>query len=315
MFWEGMAHLLAKGETLYPDRDYTLQFELDYTNHGRRIVRQTLVSTDEIRKLTEQREDGKTHTSILWMHGDPEVVDRVVMKNQEHDAEHYAGPMFPLFWVFLPDGRPLHVHLNEGATIERLETDNLYLIKSMRKRVELPLLITVDRDRDWLPRKIVIGDEETVIEVTDFGLDNGRWFPIKGQGSSKKTDDDGQIVRGREQFSFSVSGFQFNTPIDPNDYSIDLGTLHDGVLVSNETTGEEFIVGENQDRTRIYEQFSPDLPLNPRIEGINTEGIDIFRKPQNDSTIRWIALVIVFIVAICVVGAFTWRSRSAVMNR
>lgn len=237
MFWEGMAHLTAKGETIYPDRNYTLQFELDYTNQGRRIFRQTLVSADGIRKLSEQREDGKTHTSILWMHGNPEVVDRVVIKNQERDAEHYVGPMFPLFWVFLPDGRPLHVHLDEGASIERLDTDNLYLIKSMRKRVDLPLLITVDRDRDWLPRKVVIGDEDTVIEVTEFGRDQGRWFPIQGQGSSSKTDEYGQNIGGREKFSFSVSEFRFNTPIDPKDYTIDLGTLNDGVLVTNETTG------------------------------------------------------------------------------
>lgn len=121
----------------------------------------------------------------------------------------------PLSMLLCPGQIPVANHIEAGAPVE-IEggAGGLREVIVRTKLRRTPLKITLDPEHDWLAKEVAYGDPPfSVVKVTRFARDNGRWFPVEG------LYDRAEAEGKRLLLAFAVSRFRINEvsakPIKP----------------------------------------------------------------------------------------------------
>ena len=178
----------------------------------------------------DERTDGRKKYNLDAIGRRPGTVEKVTISNSG-PADGQATVMFDPLFALTPFGRPLHSFVGDSCRIEA-DGDIVRLVTSTNKGV---MTFDLDPRHDWLARRVALGDAFEM-NVDEFKLDNGRWFPSEGQS---RTVEEGSPRR--EQFT--VTAFRINRPIEDDRFKVDLAHLPRGVTVVDRATTQGYIVG------------------------------------------------------------------------
>ncbi len=205
---------------------------------------------DEI--LDHMRQDGRRIYASKFLPGQPGRLDQLVIRNQEDRHDEYTGPMTQPLWLFTPGGRPLYALLDESAEVRDgidEQGRKVTIVEATHKGTKLHC--ELDPEHDYLPLLVRLEDFMEV-HATEFGQDDGRWFPVAGRTHYL-------IDRNPKETGFRVDGLKINQPLDPANF--DPRPLPPGVSVSDHTTGKGSVVGGLEARRKLKPAES--LPAPP----------------------------------------------------
>jgi hypothetical protein len=255
--WQELTHLEVRTSESHPDqgkRGIDRIYKNDFTNDGRYRIEsgQTQLATDE-HSTSITIGNRKEIIRPTYFEKHPGVLESVDLRPQEGDATRYIGGMDLFLWTFRPDGRPIHRHIEDGATLRRLPGSALYELSSARLQNKLPIKITLDPSHDWLPIEVLLGDELSHWKVEEFRLFAGRWLPASVSKVSHVTDRDG--TKRTEKATLKLLDAKVNEPIDPTRF--ERPAFGDGVLILDTIEGRNYTVGGAVARERLMKLYAP----------------------------------------------------------
>ncbi len=237
--WDSLSTLEFRSESYEidsrgrPDRTKTFISEYAVAPGGRLAVKVYFGGNGQAPKLVQDaRYDGTHRIDVQTLPDEPKTVDMVRVTNRS-DREHlFDGHMNEVLWLFAPDGKPVDTYIKDDAEIDvRPGPDGG---ENVVVACDIPrgrtLRFELAPDHDYLPRRVELRAEgvEHIYEVTRFGRDNGRWFPVEGT----KLTRDGQGVKRRR---FEVDGLRINRTIAASTFTMPR-KLEDGAVILDRTS-------------------------------------------------------------------------------
>ncbi len=216
------------------------RFDLLFASGGRRTFRLSTVRP-EGDKTSESwseswREDGRRTIGIIYDPGSQHKIKQVVIRNQVNTADNYQGVMCNLLWLLMPGGTPLYTRIDEGVTIGPVsgEAPKGLVPVIYPGQWGRPVRCELDPAHDWLPARIVMEGGDMDLQVDEFRLVDGRWFPVSGHNRSQ--------FQGKSKTSaFAVDQVAINRPVPLS--AFDLPELPAGILLIDKTRNQARVVG------------------------------------------------------------------------
>lgn len=217
----------------------TIRNRLVLTNDGRMRYESWMIKPDGRRVQTENvREDGKARITVGPGHPGIGTTATVQVDPQTARAGRYEGSMNALLWLLRPCQMPVHMLIDEGATVrEDRDAGGRRLVVLTTSSQGTPIRCTLDPERDWLVREVVVErtGEPFVVRVNAFEQKAGRWYPARGRVTVPTED-------GLRWRNFRVNAIAFNT-LDPK-ISFGMPPRTDGMDVSDNVRNTRYIVGK-----------------------------------------------------------------------
>jgi len=229
-----------------PSRGYS-RFEFAMGSGARRALKSLAIRPDGEQLMEDVREDGKKQYGIQWAPDGSGVINQLSIRNQADTSENYSGGMSHPMYLLMPFGKPLHVHIDEGAAVEPFkDPDGKERIAVVFKARGNDVRNELDESHDWLPRRQLIAGVSDMV-VTRFERADGRWFPVEG----KVTD-----MQPERYLVFKVSNLRLNGPLPKTTFDpTSLKTK--GTLVVDSTKRGARVVGGMEARKRFEEEHLP----------------------------------------------------------
>ena len=180
------------------------------------VVRRRVMNAQEPKLLQDRRDDG----AGIPDHGRRQVpkYGRRSVSNQTNTVTCTRRSGEVLRLLMFPDAyasRPApYVHrLGNPLEITRDAHGKPRVVLSIDRGG--PVLIELDPEHGWLPRKLSGGFE---ITVTRFARENGVWFPVEGTFRASYVDEAGKLKSRPERFR--VSNLRINRPIADDRFTL-----------------------------------------------------------------------------------------------
>jgi hypothetical protein len=197
---------------------------------GRHMFVMTKITPEGEFEIGNFRENGQKRYRILHGSSDPPgLMQRVMIHKQPGSAEVYEGENCMILHFLWPGEVPLHQHLKEGATVEFQGTTKgrRTAVVESRSPDDRRWHFELDEEHDWLPKSLEVESGRLKLKVEKFAQENGRWFPVDGEGTRYL-----DRIKGLQQVRFKVTRLKINQPIP--DYSFELPALPAGVTIIDE---------------------------------------------------------------------------------
>lgn len=169
--------------------------------------------------LLDYRYDGQRLHRIVRAGDDMgSPIDQVIIDKQVGGPGEYTGILNHALIAWMPGSKPAYAQLDDGARLEFVADgergEQTWLVGTDRNvrqfRAEL------DPEHDWLPRRVEFVDGHTRLDVTKFGRDNGRWFPVEGKGTRRHTAEGAED----ERTEFRVTLLKINRPLPDGCFAV-----------------------------------------------------------------------------------------------
>lgn len=226
---------------------------------GARITFRSITRRPDGQSVAVRRfhEDGRAYYGFMTQEGDPEVIDDVVIQNQVSKPGHYARDMCLFLWTWMPGGKPIHVWLEEGATItSELSANQEQVIALRSDHHKRPVRMELDSAHDWLPTLVEIGGSVRY-ETKRFEKSRGHWFPNEVVRLDKEEDPAGNTATRR---GFKISTLSINRPVAPATFG--MPELPDGAHVRDERNWTGYFKGGIEARKRLEEAREQNVPAS-----------------------------------------------------
>lgn len=189
-------------------REGFIRYDFVLGSAGRRVQIETAVRPEGEERMSESHDDGRRVYCISYFPRHPSVIDRVDIVSSKSAPDTFSGVLVGPLWAFMPERRPLYVHLDAGAKLESAHgADGKELFRLHIQPQRGPTVhCELDPDHDWLARRVEVPRDSTVVTVTRFRRENGRWFPAEVTESNVR---DGE----RQRTGYTVTDLRINRPV------------------------------------------------------------------------------------------------------
>jgi hypothetical protein len=271
---------------------------------GRWALTVSQIRGGEPEVISSFREDGRRRFVVHYMDGNRDWISRISIQAQTSTTDLYSGIMFDVMWLLMPDGRPPYTRFAADSKPEEGLEDGRRIVTLASSHKGLPLRLVFDPARDWLVRRIELGEFGNPMwatwEVTRFERSNGRWFPVEGRVLSPS--EHGPVRKG-----FKLSNLSINEPLDPGQF--EMPKPPEGVEVSDKTTNVATIKGGPAAQKRRLQQFRAKYPRP--IEPTPISGGPLIVASRDLEQFPWSATLLITSALVLSVGVGLRILRSA----
>ena len=298
--WDSLDNVSFRYEeyNLNPDGSPNLtpgmtRIDYSFAAGGRRAYRMAIVKGGLEAGSEQWFQDGKNRYVFTFLEKNPQVIDLIRVLKQPDTHEDNRNAMSPPLWFLTPAGIPIYQHLISGAELGKCtDPDYQACMLLVIKRRSTLIRYTVDPSKDWLARRVRVGDFSEYT-ATRFCKNQGRWFPCEGQIIKDKNGAKPVSV------GFRVSNLSLNRPSSIDPYK--LPKLEEGTIINDPHAHKTKIIGGELGRSKFEQKYGLNLDETEQGEPMAAE--------SNPPASWWPLITAALSIALIASGLFLKRSH------